>query len=599
MKKAFILLCICSIVLIAIRCSRITKQDIEQRIFAYLEAFAKDLNASEEKALGHFRVSKSKEAIEKAIKILQNSNQENQNIRCVTNFNKSKIKFGVNDWKVTVPVEIMSLSSSYPRIAKSEFTMWLTPEQKSFAISEFDAQELYGTYRSISFELENQKNYEIAVAKKERFFQRATELQQSYDSVIWFTQYRDSTYYYVVNGSFNNFFLNDKGKRPEVSMGLVSESGRIIVPAEYDLVGTIGFEMPSVLEVKKNNKVGLFSIEGKELLSAQFDVLVPYQAEGISFLFRRDTVLGRINKNYEIQEGLQTNEQRYLAEFQYLSKPLTIDKNSTTMTEVLSKSHLGFGIVIPSNYLVAAGTLKEIEPYIYLGDDALSWGGTEYIRTEGSWFEKVTENISAIFVKVKESYLEGREGFYESNQITFVDEKNNPILTTSTRRGSVEMTVKDSVYLEVKTSYQVDNQAGYWRMGGGKEWNFPDYKYFYLGETKKALESNRRYPFTQFVKLDSSYLKGQFDFWDNEKQAPGVSDFVSMESLTKMRNEILASYGYIFADENTSKEFEYFEWYKPISGRYKEVKMNMTKVDLYNLAFLERMIGTLNAETSL
>jgi hypothetical protein len=49
------------------------------------------------------------------------------------------------------------------------------------------------------------------------------------------------------------------------TMGLVSETGRVVVPPAYDLVGTIGFAKEDIIEVKKDGLVGHYNLEGKEL----------------------------------------------------------------------------------------------------------------------------------------------------------------------------------------------------------------------------------------------------------------------------------------------------------------------------------------------
>ncbi len=47
-------------------------------------------------------------------------------------------------------------------------------------------------------------------------------------------------------------------------MGLVDETGTVVIPVEYKLIGTPGFAKPQMIEVTKNGKVGYFNSANAE-----------------------------------------------------------------------------------------------------------------------------------------------------------------------------------------------------------------------------------------------------------------------------------------------------------------------------------------------
>ena len=130
------------------------------------------------------------------------------------------------------------------------------------------------------------------------------------------------------------------------------------------------------------------------------------------------------------------------------------------------------------------------------------------------------------------------------------------------------------------------------------EQNFPSFNYFkFDGHKLTLLESNRRFKFTEFVKIDSSYFSGDFRTFDYEHYTPETkedrSKFVSAETLQFIRDEILAANGYIFKNRQRSDRFKYWKWYNPKIETYDEVYSIASEIDKHNLDFIEKMIGPL------
>jgi hypothetical protein len=155
----------------------------------------------------------------------------------------------------------------------------------------------------------------------------------------------------------------------------------------------------------------------------------------------------------------------------------------------------------------------------------------------------------------------------------------------------------DSTLLELNMTVTATEVEEYWDMGDNSgDWNQPQYKYFRISvETNEviALKSNRRFDCTEFVKMDSAYLTGEFVYWDSTQNATAIREFVSNATMIEMRNEILAVYGYEFADQTLVEHFRYRDWYVIRHEHYEDFWDTMTEIDKHNLEFLESMIGTL------
>jgi hypothetical protein len=103
------------------------------------------------------------------------------------------------------------------------------------------------------------------------------------------------------------------------------------------------------------------------------------------------------------------------------------------------------------------------------------------------------------------------------------------------------------------------------------------YWYYELGEAGvvSKLSSTRSNPITEFAFLDSTYLQGTFVDYDPESDTHTPYYFTDVETLKKMRGEILAAYNLAYDD---------------LKRYTKEDLPQVTDIDLHNLNFLARMI---------
>lgn len=583
-------------------CSSLRQNDPNEKVMSFINDFRSNLSATEDVIKAQFQVSAvanvSEEGIMRAIRIMQNADQAKDSITCVINFDAPAITQESGDIRVDFTAQFTSVDPNNILQKEAQFTLWLSNIQGRLVITNIDAMSFYNGYQGAVFELQTMKYRERDLASRKIFFDQARMLQQTYDTVIWYTQYNDSIYYYVVNGEWQNFFMVDNGERStSAKMGLVSESGRVIVPPAYDLVGTISFETENVVEVKKDDLVGHFAMDGKEIAPAVYEWIIPYVQDGVYALVKKDSEIGWLDNSYVHHAGFPSDEaKKYIDEFGYLGKNIEISYTTMPTAEVIDVNYMGRGIVVPPTYFVQAGVLNEIISDIYTGENSFGWGGIEKIETEGSMFEKISDKFSALLVMLNDHYLEGREGFYQRTNLTFVDDQHQLTTSFTMPSGKISFNRIDSMLMEVRLSREGESNRYEGEMEDD-QWDVPFYQYFRIENgSVTQLKSRRSFRFTEFVRIDSSYLEGTFHIWEEESGTVKTQDFPFTQSLEWMRNEILADYGYDFADPETKKHFSYYEWYKPTHSSYGDIYGLMSETDLHNLQFLEKIIGTLDVK---
>lgn len=583
-------------------CSSLRQNDPNEKVMSFINDFRSNLSATDDVIKAQFQVSAvanvSEEGIMRAIRIMQNADQAKDSITCVINFDAPAITQESGDIRVDFTAQFTSVDPNNILQKEAQFTLWLSNIQGRLVITNIDAMSFYNGYQGAVFELQTMKYRERDLASRKIFFDQARMLQQTYDTVIWYTQYNDSVYYYVVNGEWQNFFMGDNRERSaSAKMGLVSESGRVIVPPAYDLVGTISFETENVVEVKKDNLVGHFSMDGKEIAPAVYEWIIPYEQDGVYALVKKDNEIGWLDDSYTHHAGFPSDEaKKYIHEFGYLGKNIEISYTAMSTAEVIHVDYMGRGIVVPPTYFVQAGVLDEVISDIYTGENSFGWGGIEKIETEGSMFEKISDKFSALLVMLNDHYLEGREGFYQRTNLTFVDDQHQLTTSFTMPSGKISFNRIDSTLMEVRLSREGESNRYEGEMEDD-QWDVPFYQYFRIENgSVTQLKSRRSYRFTEFVRIDSSYLEGSFHIWDEESGTVKTQDFPFTQSLEWMRNEILADYGYDFADPETKKHFSYYEWYNPTHSSYGDIYGLMSETDLHNLQFLEKIIGTLDVK---
>lgn len=578
------------IILFTAACSILKKEDPEKEIVAFLTTFQNTLSQSDEAILDLFDAKQSKESILSVVKILQN--KEHEFILCTALYSQPQISKEETGIKVVIPVTFAPQNIEEDFHEETSVTFWLKPGKDSFVITKLEGEEFYKSFAGIRGNLEWSVDRIRELKKREQIYTRAAELQQRYDSVIWFATHEKKNYYYVVNGNWTNYFYDDNPKSSNYTMGLVDEAGEVIIPVEYELIGTLSFEVPGMVEIKKEGKAGYFNLETRQLvIPTAYDMIIPYTQDNSFALVKQDSIYGWIDRTYQYHEGFPSeNSARWVKNFEFLRKNLKLKSDSRTFCEIPNQQGAGYGIIMPPSYLVATGVFREIVGGISTTPVPLN-GWTDYVETQGTLLQSVTDKINAVITTITERYIDGREEFYTYNRLTLVDGKQDTLAVSSfyTSGEIVFRKLNDSL-LELKCDQDSPEGSEF------DEYNIPVYTYFSMSEdlSVNSYTSHRSFPQSQFVKLDSTYLSGKFKVWTEEGERE--SNFLSLATITYMRDEILADYGFRFADATTQERFKYYNWYRPQYDKVEDFQEQLSDEDRHNLDFLNRMIDMLKSK---
>lgn len=589
--KPLVKISLCLLLIVA-ACSILKKEEPDQDIVAFMTNFQNSLSQSDEAILGYFDARQSKESILSAIRILQN--KEHEFIACTADFTAATISKEETGIRLSVPVHLVSQNIEGDYKKEATLTFWLKPRKKTFVISKLDGEEFYTAFSEIKSVLQWSVERIQEIKKREPIYARAKALQQQFDSVVWYANYDGRNYFYVVKGKWNRDLSDrvaSKGSG-EYTMGLTNEQGAIVIPVEYDLIGTIGFAVPGLVEIKKEGKVGYFNLETNQLIvEPAYSMIIPYPADNAFALVKKDSIYGWVDRQYQYHEGFPSaSAEQWVAKYQFLPNHLVMKNDTHTFCEIPNEASAGYGIIIPPSYLVATGVFDEILTGISTTAVPIN-GWTEYIETKNTLLQSITDQIHAVITTINERYIEGREEFYTYDRLTLVNNRQDTLAVSNIyTNGKINFRRLNDALLELQ--YEQNDMEG----SDFVEYNMPVYAYFRLGSgvTATPYTSHRSFPQTQFVKLDSTYLSGNFKRYT--EQGEEDASFLSLATITYMRNEILADYGYRFADTETADRFKYYSWYKPQYDKEEDLQDMLTMEDRHNLEFLARMIARLQGK---
>lgn len=577
-----------------ISCNILKSSDSEEDIRAFLSGFESSLKLTDEDILKQFETQQSREAILSAIHVLQD--KESDYIKCTLTFAQAKIISDDQGLRVSIPAMFSSKNLDDDNSNKqTTFTIWLKEKEHGYMIIRLEGEEFYKAFAELRNMLKWDVERQTELNKRRPIYARAQALQQQYDSVIWYATYEGKNYFYVVNGRWVNYFENDNTIRKNLNtgytMGLVDEDGAVIVPVEYELIGTIGFDKPGVVEVKKNGMAGYYDIaERKQLINAAYDMIIPVNTLQANAFVRADSVYGWFDKAYEYHAGFTSEtEKAWINGFGFLPKELSLKSDQQSLCEIPGETYAGYGIVMPLSCYVKTGLFNEIVAGISTTAIPMR-GWTDYVETKGTVFQQVTEGISALMTTITQRYLDGREEFYTSNRLVFMSPSHDTLAVSNLSTESVihlKRVGESLIEIKAKPLLGFDSEMD----DTFEEYDIPEYTYFSLENGVIEKKSRRWFGFTQFVKIDSNYLMGEFHHYDLETDAEEQRTFLSLSTLQVMRNEILADYGYRFKD---SVDIARFKNSAQNIDSIDEFRDQLTEVDRHNLEFLDKVIALLN-----
>jgi hypothetical protein len=578
--------------LFVVACS-VLKKENDQDVQVFITKFQNTLASPDEDILSVFQIPQSRETLLQAIRVLQN--KASDVIECNAGFNVATVNRHEEYIEVLVSITISTKNLDNAASEQAVLTMNLVPSGDSYVITKFDAEQLYQAYTSVKNASQWSLEQQAELDKRASVYAMARQLQSSIDTVFWYAKYNGNSYFYGARSWSNDFMEIEGSYGGEVTrMGLYDSLGQVIIPQEYDLIGTIAFDMPDMVEVSVDGQYGYFDIAKRELvIEPVYDMIIPLQKDSIWGVVKRDTIYGWYNMGLQYREGFPSAEiEQYVREVKYLSKEVVLTVGSQVFCEIPNKEFAGYGIVMPPSYLVVHNLFKQIMGGINTTAVPMK-GWTDYFGIQKSLMQTINDRFDAVVTVLQERYLGGREEFYGESKVAFLNEHQDLIAVTNIPTDQeIEITAIDNALIQIKA-----NSTGQWFDAPGEESEIPVYSYFKINSeySLTELKSNRRYVFTEFVKIDSSYLSGAFKKYTGYNEETDVAtydefDFLTKETIEDIRNEILASYGYRFADERIAKRFD-SDWYKPRYDDIAEFEGQMTDIDKHNLDFLERVIS--------
>lgn len=570
-------------------CSILRTDDPEKKAREYLTAFNKSLSNSDAEILNQFRVNQSRDAVLIVIGILQNKDPF---IVCDASMVKARLTRLNNQIQVEIPVVFRVKELESRDTIATNLNLTITPDGETFIITELSGEKFYQEFLQIKNQNAWEAEKKLAIQNRTWLYENAKKLESKFDSVIWFSAYENQNYFYVVEGKWINHFLDYNTKNEKniyAKMGLADSEGNLIIPIQYDQLGTIGFTDRYMIELIRDNKVGYFNIKTrKEVIEPVYDLIVYYGWENAWAAVKRDSVYGWIDTDFNFHEGFVSDKmEKWVTDFEYLKQKIHLKAGYYSYCEIPNAEYAGSGIIIPPAYLSEAGIFDSIEGGFSSASASFGgYGWTDYKETTNSFMEAITSNLRAVITTIRERYLEGREEFYTHSSVTFVDAQNNKLGTSSIPGETSSIRSIDSTLLEVRTPHD------YWFMqeNASDETNLYDHEYYAISDGKiEPLNSKRLYAQTEYVKLDSSYLTGNFTVYNGDEKQN--TTFLSINTITYMRDEILAAYGYNFPD---SKQERYFTYVRDKElqqfSKIEEIEPLLSDVDRHNLLFLNKVL---------
>jgi len=388
--------------------------------------------------------------------------------------------------------------------------------------------------------------------------------------------------------------------------GIVDTEGRELLPPEYSKLYQPDRTTPGYIEVEKDDKRGLWNYSNGNLIPCTYDAIYPF-VEGESI------AIG--------QRG---------EDFYYLSwagsTKVTDPADLPTYVNVFSgRRRAFFPATQPHPIYFSYEELTPDEPNdVRKGMELLPswkaqldfWPAYTYIGPPEDW-EVEEEYVALHYIDTVEQideyasvltafYQAGigtRDDYYEdtSYELVLVGKDNQVIdrikidhirylnANWACKAGRPMYSFITPRLLEIQnTTHQAYHEA------------FRSYTYYQIEASghSSPLKSNRAYPSTQFVKMDSSYfytcwedhLSG--DDWKQNETNFEIGSHFTLEDLDIMRNEIFASYGYRFKGEKWQDYFGKKKWYRP---RFDNVDDQLTEIDRHNIDLLLQVKADMQA----
>lgn len=593
-------------------------------VIAFLDGFNTDVNAGDpDNLLKYFDSPKKAKQLNRLLNLLCNKvgSDGNKPLFYVSlDTRQSEVKLiNAEILEAKVPVQFTEKVNS-GNVKQTSISLRLRKVSAGvFKILRIDARTFFTDYIAYENDVRPIDNTITYSPETLEAFKTAEQLKSKYDTVVWFAHLDKKTYYYVVKGKWEQG-INIDSTTSDYGMGLVNHELKEIIPPRYDLIYTINATFPGMVEVEKGHKHGFFDLDGKNVVSVDYDQILPITDPEKLAILRKGDDYCYLEKDYTVSGKANINIADYLSKIKDLNTPFDLSKNATTVvTEYNSKTNSGAVYIAPS-FLADLNITSKIEDF----KNPLRKGGYEEVHvsyniTKENADVKTDNWLLATFYSIRDHFLGGRGDFYTRKNIVLADKKSNKLYSQtipvdySLEEGDSEelkgpcninsVRILDDSLIEIKTGavLAVELYDSTKIVEGG-----PYYHYFKIKQNKLVdLPRARNFGFTKYVKMDDSYLDACYNLLTGtgtyNTRRKTVLNHITPEMLRYMKNEIFADYRYKFKDKRWRDIFANMEnnsydeqTHEPKPGN-ENVNDSLTVIDKYNINFIDQKLKGLKA----
>lgn len=498
------------------------------------------------------------------------------------------------DIAVVVPFQLTDRDGV---IENGKFTLMLSKTDQGFMITDMSQEltiEILWRNRQLAQNQEYRDQRLVYDSIWSQVRKSAQQLSQHYDSVVFFTQVNNQFLFYVVNGDWVYPYPYDSTQYESgnYKMGVVTADNKVIVPVEYSKIYNPGGSFKDLIEVERNGMRGLFTINGRQLVPAEFEGIYPTKASWAIAQLRKGNRYGWVNQAGEISFDKNSHADKNL-----FQSPIATDAilgwkfvypgSASVLIDMKGSAEQCDGIIVYPSFLRDLGVTRVAHPWVLNNANELGMGMTDTeIKIERA--ESLSDKLYGLISFFMESGADARGYHFTQNDLLVLD--SNMVKVDHLQKLSVKGDNLDPCTDSRNgPSYRVV-KAGLYESNDGNG----SYTYYSVNAEGKveALRTDRTYSFTKFVKINEEYfancryesLPHESVDWNDETSPNVVITLgLSTEELDIMRNEIFAEYGLKFKSPKWKAYFEKMPWYNP---RFDNVDDQLTEIDKYNIKFI-------------
>ena len=413
--------------------------------------------------------------------------------------------------------------------------------------------------------------------------------------------YQDLFYIYVATAAENGKY------------GIADISGKLILPMEYNDLGTIGVFAPNTVEVKRGDLKGLARLDGTLALPAEYDALLPgFGKDGVTVWAQKEGSWQAYGPDLSPLQPEGGNSAQGPDWASWLTA-LPFESDWDCRTEFYKPAFLAnvyqyepeSEANLDSYYVLRlpfAMTERNLFGDLYGGSAEGGDYGTRY--NIDSVFTAAEDKIG-ILTTIERWGIGGRDTYHEEELrwVVFEQDLSDTAQSVPLYNRNIAEDAHCSIggyrmwgdsLLQVISSN--DYLLDYYAM--------PAYRYYRLVDGRLTqLHPQRDFPFMSVLRIDADFLRGCFfgNATDEERaafaktQKDTLEQYQSVDRATRhftaddldyLVNEVYAAYGLRFKGEKWQKYFGDKKWYKPIAD---DVEGQLSAIERSNIAFVRNV----------